>query len=150
MEALKELAVPTFGKRFKIHTALNALREECGYQVIAIPSHNRISIASSTYSEEKFHHQRHESPTSPNSSRYSNPIYHRQTSSYHSNLMIEKQQSRKSHQSSKKQCDEESVKSPKSETSAVLPTSDYDIMETSIKNVIIICQYRLYDCLTLL
>lgn len=130
MEALKELAVPTFGKRFKIHTALNVLREECGYQTISIPSNNRMSIASSTYSE----HQRHESPTSPNSSRYSNPLYHRQSPSYHSNLIIEKQQGRKSHPVSRKQYDEESIKSLKSDTPVVPSTSDYDIMETSIKN----------------
>ncbi|KAI8055602.1 uncharacterized protein B0P05DRAFT_560663, partial [Gilbertella persicaria] len=32
MNALKELNVPTFGKRFKLHTALTMLRKECGYQ----------------------------------------------------------------------------------------------------------------------
>lgn len=86
MEALKELDVPTFGKRFKVHTAIQVLREECGYQSIR----NRMSIASflnCSTSDERFRHsllQSSPTNTSP-TSRYSNPIYNRQ--SYHSNLI---------------------------------------------------------------
>lgn len=47
MNALKELDVPTFGKRFKIQNAINILREEW----FSRKSQNRISIASSTLSD---------------------------------------------------------------------------------------------------
>ncbi|KAF1796268.1 hypothetical protein FB192DRAFT_1467096, partial [Mucor lusitanicus] len=85
MTSLKELDIPTFGKRFKLHTAINALREECGYQ----PT-NRMSITSSTYStDSRFLQQKSptSSSTSPSSARYSNPIYTRHSASYHSNLV---------------------------------------------------------------
>ncbi|KAI8878418.1 PH-domain-containing protein [Backusella circina FSU 941] len=47
MNALKELDVPTFGKRFKIQNAINILREEWSSR----KSQNRISVASSTLSD---------------------------------------------------------------------------------------------------
>ncbi|KAI9268478.1 hypothetical protein EDC94DRAFT_514032 [Helicostylum pulchrum] len=78
MDSLKELNVLTFGKRFKIHTALTILRDECGYQ-LASPV-NRMSMTSSTYSDDLRFHQRHQSPTSPTASRYHSPINHRQSS----------------------------------------------------------------------
>lgn len=99
MNSLKELDIPTFGKRFKLHTAINALREECGY----LPT-NRMSVTSSTYStDSRFIQQKSptSSSTSPSSARYSNPIYTRHSASYHSNLVnLEKQhQRRRSHTS---------------------------------------------------
>lgn len=99
MNSLKELDIPTFGKRFKLHTAINALREECGYQ----PT-NRMSITSSTYStDSRFLQQKSptSSSTSPSSARYSNPIYTRHSASYHSNMVtLDKQhQRRRSHTS---------------------------------------------------
>lgn len=100
MNSLKELDIPTFGKRFKLHTAINALREECGYQ----PT-NRMSITSSTYStDSRFIQQKSpsSSSTSPSSARYPNPIYTRNSASYHSNIVtLEKHHKRRiSHQSS--------------------------------------------------
>ncbi|KAG2229100.1 hypothetical protein INT48_003203 [Thamnidium elegans] len=144
MDSLKELNVLTFGKRFKIHTALAILRDECGYQ-LASPV-NRMSMTSSTYSDDLRFHQRHQSPTSPTVSRYHSPINHRQSSSYHSNLIMERHhhRQRSERDSIKKEFDEEdnglqspdSIKSPLSDvpTPVLSPTSNYDIMEASSKN----------------
>jgi hypothetical protein len=102
MEVLKELDVPTFGKRFKVHTAINVLREECGYQVIK-SGNSRMSIVSSNCSDDTgFRHSsispanisrtskfRHSSISPTNispTSRFSNPSCNRQCS-YHSNLI---------------------------------------------------------------
>lgn len=106
MESLKELDVPTFGKRFKLHSAIIALREECGMQS---PGRNRLS---SSYSDDqRFHHQR--SPShSPSSARYSSPMYNKNSFSYHSNLTSADKyhQSRKSYHSSiKESCDEGTI-----------------------------------------
>ncbi|CEP14218.1 hypothetical protein [Parasitella parasitica] len=96
MNSLKELDIPTFGKRFKLHTAISALREECGYQ----PT-NRMSITSSTYSTDSRLTQ-HKTPatsasTSPSSVRYStNPVYARDSASNHSNLMALEKHHRRS------------------------------------------------------
>ncbi|CAO3616286.1 unnamed protein product [Mucor fragilis] len=130
MNSLKELDIPTFGKRFKLHTAINALREECGYQ----PT-NRMSITSSTYStDSRFLQQKSptSSSTSPSSARYSNPIYTRHSASYHSNMVtLDKQhQRRRSHTS----VTNEDQASPQM-LSPVSPTSHYDIMEASSQNV---------------
>ncbi|KAK4511887.1 Glyco_hydro_15 domain-containing protein [Mucor velutinosus] len=129
MNSLKELDIPTFGKRFKLHTAISALREECGYQ----PT-NHMSITSSTYStDSRFLQQKNptSSSTSPSSARYSNPIYTRHSASYHSNLMtLDKQHQRsRSHTSG----------TPKDQTSLqmlspVSPASCYDIMEANSQN----------------
>lgn len=154
MESLKELNVLTFGKRFKIHTALTILRDECGYQS-ANPI-NRMSLTSSTYSDDLRSHQRHHSPISPTVSRHGLGN-NRQSVSYHSNLMIERHYNRPRNEllSPKKQYEEEedeeeeeeetetgllspdSIKSPLSDVSATVltPTSNYDIMNTESKNV---------------
>jgi hypothetical protein len=96
METLKELDIPTFGKRFKVHSAISALREECGYQ----PS-NPMSITSSTSLEDQRFHQR--SSTSPSSIRFPNPIYNQQSTSYPSNLVVmEKHYKRTSQYSARK------------------------------------------------
>lgn len=108
MESLKELDVPTFGKRFKLHGAIVALREECGMQ--SPNRNNRLSITSSSYSDDqRFQHRR--SPShSPSSARYSSPMYTKNSFSYHSNLTSADKynhQSRKSYHSSiKESCDE--------------------------------------------
>jgi hypothetical protein len=81
METLKELDIPTFGKRFKVHSAISALREECGYQPL-----NRMSITTSSYSEDQCFRQR--SSTLPSSIPSSNPDFNRQSTSYPSNLVI--------------------------------------------------------------
>lgn len=39
LDSLKELDVTTFGKRFKIHNAINALRQETKKQKVGAPSH---------------------------------------------------------------------------------------------------------------
>lgn len=139
MDSLKELDVSTYGKRFKIHTALNVLREECGYQ-ITNPA-NRMSVTSSTYSDDFRLQQRHQSPTSPTASRYSN---NRQSSSYNSNLIMEKHHCRKSERTDTiKEYDEQEsngLQSPESpaSTQILFPASNYDIMEANSKNVIVI------------
>ncbi|KAG1120815.1 hypothetical protein G6F42_012667 [Rhizopus arrhizus] len=128
MNSLKELDIPTFGKRFKLHTAINALREECGYQ----PT-NRMSVTSSTYStDSRFIQQKSptSSSTSPSSARYSNPIYTRHSASYHSNLVnLEKQhQRRRSHTS----VTNEDQVSP--QMLSPVSASNYDIMEANSQN----------------
>ncbi|EPB83337.1 hypothetical protein HMPREF1544_09927 [Mucor circinelloides 1006PhL] len=128
MNSLKELDIPTFGKRFKLHTAINALREECGYQ----PT-NRMSVTSSTYStDSRFIQQKSptSSSTSPSSARYSNPIYARHSASYHSNLVnLEKQhQRRRSHTS----VTNEDQVSP--QMLSPVSASNYDIMEANSQN----------------
>lgn len=149
MEALKELDVPTFGKRFKVHTALNVLREECGYPIIP-SSNNRLSQSSSIYSSTN---ESKSSPTStttpsPNSSRFSNPIYNKQssTASYHSNLMVDSKQRKSQQQQIVENEEDESIKSPP----ILSPTSNYDIMEASMKNVsflLFVCHYPLFSLL---
>ncbi|KAL7322338.1 hypothetical protein PS15p_211967 [Mucor circinelloides] len=128
MNSLKELDIPTFGKRFKLHTAINALREECGYQ----PT-NRMSVTSSTYStDSRFIQQKSptSSSTSPSSARYSNPIYTRHSASYHSNLVnLDKQhQRRRSHTS----VTNEDQVSP--QMLSPVSASNYDIMEANSQN----------------
>ncbi|GAN11606.1 conserved hypothetical protein [Mucor ambiguus] len=129
MNSLKELDIPTFGKRFKLHTAINALREECGYQ----PT-NRMSITSSTYStDSRFLQQKSptSSSTSPSSARYSNPIYTRHSASYHSNLVtLDKQHQRRRSHTSGTQEDQTSLQM----LSPVSPASHYDIMEANSQN----------------
>jgi hypothetical protein len=61
MNSLKELDIPTFGKRFKVQNAINALRDEYFHQM----GHSRMSVASLAISEDK------KSPTSPMYSQYS-------------------------------------------------------------------------------
>ncbi|KAG2207479.1 hypothetical protein INT47_004227 [Mucor saturninus] len=126
MDSLKELDVTTYGKRFKVLTALNLLREESGYH-ITNPT-NRMSVTSSTYSTEDF-----QSPISPTPSRYSN---HRPSSSFHSNLIHEKHQRSKSERADTIQEYDESIGliSPVSPAQMEFPASDYDIMEASSKN----------------
>lgn len=150
MDSLKELNVVTFGKRFKIHTALAILRDECGYQ--STNPVNRMSMTSSTYSDDLRFHQRHHSPTSPTVSRFY-PINERQSSSYHSNLIMERHHRQRSgrHSTKKEYEDEEenglqspdSIKSPLSDVSnsILTPTSNYGIMEASSKNVCIFYFY---------
>ncbi|KAI8890156.1 PH-domain-containing protein, partial [Backusella circina FSU 941] len=62
MNSLKELDIPTFGKRFKVQNAINALRDEYFHQM----GHSRMSVASLAISEEK-----KSSPASPLYSQYS-------------------------------------------------------------------------------
>ena len=122
MGALKELDVPTYGKRFKVHNALNALREECGHQITVLPPTHRLSIASSTLSEEPSRTSL-QSPTSPKSanSPASQPTMKHQ----------------KKNQVSKTALDETECVESASDSDALMisPTSNYDIMEASIQNV---------------
>lgn len=126
MDSLKELDVATYGKRFKVLTAINVLRDECGYQ-IANPA-NRLSVTSSTYSDD------FQTPTSPTASRYSS---HRPSSSFHSNLIHEKHQRSKSERADTIQEYDESIGLPSPESPAQMefPASNYDIMEANSKNV---------------
>lgn len=104
MESLKELDVPTFGKRFRLHGAIMALRDECGMQ----PSNNhrnRLSMTSSSYSDD--HHRQRSSSHSPSSARYSSPMYAKNSFSYHSSLTNADKYQRKSYHSGiKENCEE--------------------------------------------
>ncbi|KAI8640458.1 hypothetical protein BD408DRAFT_419749 [Parasitella parasitica] len=127
MNSLKELDIPTFGKRFKLHTAINSLREECGYQ----PT-NRMSITSSTYSTDSRLTQQKTPATSasasPSSVRYStNPIYVRDSASNYSSLVtLEK------HYRPSSTIDQNHV-SPQG-ASPVSPASNYDITDPNHHN----------------
>lgn len=127
MDSLKELDVSTYGKRFKLLTSLNLLREESGYHITNTA--NRMSVTSSTYSTDDF-----QSPISPTPSRYSN---HRPSSSFHSNLIHEKHQRSKSERADTIQEYDESIglTSPVSTAPIEFPASNYDIMEANSKNV---------------
>lgn len=48
MNSLKELDVPTFGKRFKLHAAISVLREEC-YPSYKFPSSQSMTSDNSSF-----------------------------------------------------------------------------------------------------
>lgn len=83
METLKELDIPTFGKRFKVHSAISALREACRYQLL-----NNMSITSSTYSKDQ---RLHQSLMLPKPMRFSKRICNQQSISCPSNLDVMKE-----------------------------------------------------------